>query len=536
MEAHGQIRTEQKVPATERHLAGLPYNLALVLIGLLALHLGAAAFIPFTEDEAYYRLWSEYPAFGYYDHPPMMAWWIAAGRALMGDTPLGARLLAVFATTITSLLIYRIAQLSRLSNGAAARAAIFYNASILVCFGSHLIVPDCPSTLFWTATLFAVLKARDNPRPWWLAAGVFAGLAVLSKYSALFIAPGIVLWLAWSPEGRKLLTSPWPWAAALIAGLLFSTNVIWNAGHGWVSFQKQFGRAAPEGFTPRHLFELISSQAMLFNPLLAPLMVIGARQAVRLRRSPLDGRWLIICVTVPFGAYLVLHSLHAGVLGHWPAPLYPGLAVLAAAASEGALGWERRLARMGPPFGIGLTGLALVYMAAPGPAVLGKLDLSGQFKGWPAFANTVEMIRQHVGADWVGTLSFGQAAMLDGQGRVAAPVLQITERSRYQFQPAPDSKAMAGPGLVIDYSRRVRIDELKTCFGEVWPLGTLRRGGDGQPLAWLSGLGLTARPYDYTMFRVVHPKVDLVKNGCWEAKTLEDSLKAKEKRRQSQAD
>jgi hypothetical protein len=535
MEAQSQISPEQPASATERRLAGLPYNLALVLIGLLALHLAAAAFIPFTEDEAYYRLWSKYPAFGYYDHPPMMAWWIAAGRFLMGDTPLGARLLAVFATTITSLLIYRIAQLSRLSNEAAARAAIFYNGTILVCFGSHLIVPDCPSTLFWTATLFAVLKARDNSRPWWLAAGVFAGLAVLSKYSALFIAPGIVLWLASSPEGRKQLTSPWPWAAALAAGLIFSSNVIWNAGHGWVSFQKQFGRAAPEGFTPAHLIELISSQAMLFNPLLTPLMVIGARQALKLRGAPLGGPWLILCVTAPFGAYLVLHSLHAGVLGHWPAPLYPGLAVLAAAASEGAQGWKRSLARLGPAFGIGVTSLALVYMAAPGPAVLGRLDLSGQFKGWPDFADNVEMIRQHVGADWVGTLSFGQAAMLDGQDRVAAPVLQITERSRYQFQPAPDSRAMAGPGLVIDYSRRVRIDELKTCFGEVWPLGTLRRGGDGGPLPWLAALGLRARPYDYAMFRVVHPKVDLVKAGCWEAKTLEDSLRAREKRRQSRA-
>ena len=37
--------------------------------------------VPLTEDEAYYRLWSARLQMGYFDHPPMIAWWIAAIKA-----------------------------------------------------------------------------------------------------------------------------------------------------------------------------------------------------------------------------------------------------------------------------------------------------------------------------------------------------------------------------------------------------------------------------------------------------------------------
>ena len=97
---------------------------------------------------------------------------------------------------------------------------------------------------------------------------------------------------------------------------------------------KRQGRAAPESLTPRHLFELIGTQALLLNPLLTPLAVWGFIAALRRRTVPMDGLWLISAVTVPFGAYLILHSLHAGVQGHWPAPLYPGLAILAARTAD----------------------------------------------------------------------------------------------------------------------------------------------------------------------------------------------------------
>ena len=66
-------------------LFGAPRRLVLWLLLLSLVRLAAAGLVPLTEDEAYYRLWAQHPALGYYDHPPMMAWWIHVGVRLVGD-------------------------------------------------------------------------------------------------------------------------------------------------------------------------------------------------------------------------------------------------------------------------------------------------------------------------------------------------------------------------------------------------------------------------------------------------------------------
>ena len=506
-----------------RRLVGL---IAVITVGRLI----AAGVTPLSEDEAYYRLWSQHLAFGYFDHPPMVAWWIAAGRLLAGDTALGARLLPALGTAVCSVLIYGIARQCRSTPRTALRAAIWYNATLLVGSGGHLIVPDGPSSLFWTATLYLLLRAREGGGGDWVLAGLAAGLAVLSKYSALFLAPGVFLWLVSSPQGRARLATPWPWICLLAAASVVSTNVFWNATHGWVSFEKQFGRAAAERFTPQHLLELIGTQFLLINPLMAPFALSGVWLAISRRTRPLDGLWLLAAVTLPFAAYLAVHSLHAGVQGHWPAPLYPGLAILAAVAAQRVAGWRGLCARWVATVGAAVSVFALMHLALPATDWFGRIDLSSQMRGWPVFADKVESLRRRSGSDWVGALSFGQVAMLDNERRIHAPILQITERSRYRFQPPPSAAVLSAPGLVVDFSRRVTATDLKRCFNSVSSLGQIERGGNARPPRLLQQLGLGPRQYTYALFQVQGPKVDLVRDGCWEAKTLADSLRARQRR------
>lgn len=515
---------------SHRRRWGVPDRLLGFLTVLTLVRLVAAAIVPMTEDEAYYRLWSHSIDFGYFDHPPMVAWWIAAGQWILGDTALGARVLAVSATTLTSFLIYQIARECHLSFGTATRAAIWYNATLLVGFGGQLIVPDGPSTLFWALTLFCLLRARDGATVWWLAAGVSAGLAVLSKYSALFLAPGCLFWLASSAEGRRKLASPGPWVCAACAVAIASTNVIWNAAHHWVSFEKQFGRAAPDHLTLKHVAELIATQAVLLNPFLTLFAISGIRLGLQNRIRPLDGLWMLTAFTLPFAIYLVVHSLHAGVQGHWPAPLYPGLSVLAAAAAGGSERWRKISRRSLAPAGGAIAALVLVHLMWPATDWFGRLDLTGQLRDWPRFAQSIEKARQLSGAGWVGSLSFGQVALLENTGQIHAPVLQITERTRYAFSQPPPAKVLAQPGLIVDLSRRVTGGDLSTCFRRVTPLSQIERGLPSTVPLWLRPFGLGPRHYTYALFRVEGPKNDIVRDGCWEAKTLADSLRAKSKR------
>src|SRR5947208_13436258 len=113
-------------------------DIALLALGLTALRLLAAATVPLTEDEAYYRLWAQHLQLGYLDHPPMIAWWIRAGETLFGQTPLGVRLVAVLASGLNTWLVGDLARRLGAAPRTAFRAALWYNATLTVCLGGML--------------------------------------------------------------------------------------------------------------------------------------------------------------------------------------------------------------------------------------------------------------------------------------------------------------------------------------------------------------------------------------------------------------
>ncbi|MDI1364577.1 MAG: glycosyltransferase family 39 protein, partial [bacterium] len=159
----------------------LHVQVAAVAIGLTVLRLVAARWIHLTEDEAYYRLWAEHLRFGYYDHPPMIAWWIRLGVTLVGDNPLGVRLAPVLATGLATCFVASLASTLGASPSTALRSAVWYNATTTIGLGGILATPDAPATLFWIVTLWCLARIWAGRSPaWWLAAGLAAGLALLS--------------------------------------------------------------------------------------------------------------------------------------------------------------------------------------------------------------------------------------------------------------------------------------------------------------------------------------------------------------------
>jgi 4-amino-4-deoxy-L-arabinose transferase-like glycosyltransferase len=460
------------------------HRLALLIAGTLAVRLAAGAIAPLTIDEAYYRLWSMRPAFGYFDHPPMIAWQVWLGRRLVGDTPLGVRLIPCLSAALTTLATFDLARLAGLGEQIALRSAVWLNATILIGVGGLMAVPDAPATLFWTATLWAVFKARCAPA-WWLAAGLFAGLACLSKYSALFLAPGLLLWLAASAEGRRTLATPWPWLAGAGAAAVFAPNVLWNADHHWLTFAKQFGRVGAMRLAPQHLPAFLLTQFALLNPLIAVFLV----RAVRLRPA-----WPLLIISAPFALYLLIHSLHDAVQGQWPAPLYPSLVIAAAAAAENA---PARIAA--PILGFAVSVAALAFICAPLDGCLPIRDPAAFARGWPNFARDLERTRQAAGAGWIGTTTYGLAAQLADHREIRAPVAEVREPERHTFErPAAD---FARPGLILDQPRFINEDALRACFA------TLRRLPDiGR------GQGTSRTPY--ALYLAAEPRRDMARDGC----------------------
>ena len=486
--------------------------LFLVLITLARLWVAAA--VHPTEDEAYYRLWAQALQFGYYDHPPMIAWWIRAGVMIAGDNALGVRLLPVLSCGLTSLLIFDLAQRLGASSRTAERATVWYNATLIVGLGGFLAIPDAPAVMFWALALWCVARtSEERSGRWWIAAGVAAGLAAISKYSALFLAPGVLIWLLWRRGGWSALRRPWPWAAATIAGAIFATNLVWNAEHHWVSFAKQFGRVAPHGFTPSHFFELILVEFVLLNPIISVFGIRGAVQGVR-RSGPPNGPdlSLLLAVSAPFAAYLVVHSLHARVEAHWPAPLYPAMAILAAVAADqvAASGFWARLRGAAAPVGLALSLLTMFHLLIPATDLSAVADPSLAIRDWSGFVGRVEAARRASHAAWIGTIHYGTAAQLAFE-HPAAPVAELMDRDR--FPPADPSWRvdLNQPGLVVDLGRRAGdMEALRGCFASVQALGYIDRGQT-----------------PYAAFVVSRPSRDVLGQGCWPSL---DAMHAESKR------
>jgi hypothetical protein len=433
---------------------------------MLVIRLVLGAVLPLTEDEAYYRIWSLTPALGYYDHPPMVAWWIWLGRHLVGDDALGVRLIAVLSSALTSFLVFDLTRLAGGTGADAERAGIWYNAMPLVAAGGLLSVPDAPAALFWTMTLWLVFRAlKGEGAGWWVAAGLAAGLATLSKYSALFLGPGVLLWLVSTPRGRASLLTPGPWVALTAAASLFALNVWWNETHDWASMLKQFGRITPHRLAPRYLVEFLLTEFLLVNPLLALFLV---------RRPAVAAPFVL--TSLPFIAYLIVHSLHDRVQAHWPAPVFPALAIWAACASvQFGRRWSA-IRKLVPWVGLGATAALGVYAALPLAGVPLLIDPALPLRGWPRFANRVETLRRETASAWLATTSYGLAAQLTDQPAIRAPVLQISERDRWTGLGQGPTADASRRGLLVELPRRVDLAALGRCFSSVRPLGRIRRG------------------------------------------------------------
>ncbi len=359
----------------------------LALAGLTLLRLLLAATIPLSPDETYYWLWSVHPQPGYYDHPPMVAYWIRAGTALLGNTPLGLRCLGPLAAALGSVLLWDAGEHFLPNRQAGLVAAALFNATLILGVGAIIMTPDTPLVFFWTAALAALgrLTATRDQR-WWLAIGAAAGAALLSKYTAILLVAGIFLWLVTRPDGRASLRTIWPWAGCALAALIFAPDFYWNAAHHWVSFLKQGGRV--DGFDAARSLdffgELAASEIGLATPIVFGLIIAGLWH---IRKSNAPGPQLMLWLTLLPAAVFIEHVVSGRVEANWPAILFPSGALAAAFLPIPLL--EKWL-RPALGLGFGLTILAYAQaIAAPFPIPAAQDPAALQLAGWQDMANQI---------------------------------------------------------------------------------------------------------------------------------------------------
>lgn len=225
----------------------------------------AAFTVPLTGDEAYYWEWSRHLAFGYTDHPPAVAWAIAAFAAL-GTKPGIVRLPFVLCGVVATLAL--AAGTARLAGdkraGAVAALAFSLTPAMSLAFGSAS--PDGPYLAFWCLGMWLAILAFQKPTARNFAfLGLALGGVMLSRMTGAALLFGIAMY-ALAPAQRKYWREGL-WLSFAVAGLCFVPFVLWNAQHHWATFDFTFfTRHVNEGFSVRRVLETLGIQAAAYSP------------------------------------------------------------------------------------------------------------------------------------------------------------------------------------------------------------------------------------------------------------------------------
>jgi hypothetical protein len=221
---------------------------ALVVVGLVTLfRLYAAAVMPLNDDEMYYWVWSVHPAYGYVDHPPAVAWLIAAA-SFLGRTPFAIRLPFILCEAIAALAIGRATLALGASTAGAGAAAIIFAAIPQPELFIAQAKPNAPYLLCWALALLFAARCKDRVKT---SDAIFLGLAlagaVLSRFFGWALVFGVIVWAlsARTALARKL------WIPLALLAALYAPFVYWNATHQWINFaftlfaRQDFRRPAP---------------------------------------------------------------------------------------------------------------------------------------------------------------------------------------------------------------------------------------------------------------------------------------------------
>jgi hypothetical protein len=433
-----------------------------LVAALTSMRMIYAGVIELRTDEAYYWTWSSESVLSFLDHPPMIAWFIRFGTAIFGDTNFGVRFPGVLAMLVTQLLLADMVRRVTHDIRAVILALLMPEAALYYGLLMAKVAPDVALIPFAVAMVWALVRlAESGDARWWLAAGMFAGLALLSKYTAVMLLPAVLAFMLIPDWRRRWLTSPYPWAAALIAVAIFSPVLIWNVQHDWASFRFQFVRAAAtHELSLRTVGDFFGLQFFLVGPILLPVVLSGvaltAWRAVRQRDA--IAILLSLCVIVPFG-YFFWKSLVLRIGDTWPMFLWP-LGFAAAAINIAMLpreGWPAWMikstiawANIAIASGIVLVVGTFLYSVASPWNFFGKADPIGGEAGYEQIASRAQTEMLKIGATWIAATDYRTYAMLRWYLNGRVPVVQINERGRFPGFRDPDMDLVKGhTGLYV---------------------------------------------------------------------------------------
>jgi hypothetical protein len=279
----------------------------------LILALAQSASTELIADEAYYWVYSKFPAWGYFDHPPMIAVLIKAGY-LIFHSELGVRLVSALLSTFTILITESLTE--------RKNPFLFY--TIVLSIGvlqvaGFLAVPDTP-LLFFTALFFYVYRLFIRNSTWQnaLLFGLAITLLFYTKYHGLLI---VLLTIV---SNIRLLSRWQLWLAAFVAFVLYSPHLYWQWQHDWISFRYHLFESNVSTYRLSYTTDYLLGQLLLAGPLAGILLL----PAAFIHRSQNQWEKALKFVLIGIYAVFLFSSFRGKVEVNWSMPALISLVVL----------------------------------------------------------------------------------------------------------------------------------------------------------------------------------------------------------------
>ncbi len=396
-------------------------RLLLFLLLLTGLRLAYIGRVELSPDEAYYQMWSERLDWGYYSKGPGVAMAIRLGTALFGATEFGVRFLSPLFALGTSLVLLGFAR--RLyGDGPAAWGILLLNLIPIFQAGSLLMTIDPLSVFFWSVAMLTSWLALERRRvrlPYWLVTGLCIGLGFLSKYTNAMELLCIALAMAWVPRWRREFRRAGFYLMILIAVVVGSPPVFWNASHAWITFNHlhdrgRLGTAFDQPF--KEFTNFLLAHIGVYSPLVFAGLVAslfwGWRVGFPRRRvypaageTPLalepeaEKARFLLAFSLPLIVMYTLLAFKTAGEPNWTAPGFVSLCVFAAAL------WHARAQRSRPVAVYAIVALTVallmsVFMVDTDLARLCAIpwpygrDPTARLLGWRSTAQRIAAFRQ----------------------------------------------------------------------------------------------------------------------------------------------
>ena len=271
-----------------------------------------AAFTDLDVDETYYWVYSNNLAWGYFDHPPFIAWLIRMGTVIFGKTTLGVRF---FATLLQPVSLYLFWKLLRPTEATVREAMLYFllcvSIPVLQIYG-FVATPDAP-LLFSTVLFLTAYRAFIKKNTWLTACftGVTIAMLLYSKYHGVLIFSLVML-----PDILKLLRNPRFYFIALLSAILLTPHFWWLYDHNFASIRFHVLERGQGRFLIFNLIEYFYNTILCYHPFLFLLFVVAL-----IRRKPADSfERSLYFMTIGFYLFFLISIRKTATQPQWLLP------------------------------------------------------------------------------------------------------------------------------------------------------------------------------------------------------------------------